>query len=138
MKKIISTAALLASLLLTSCLAIPGYINKDGNITPPYSKTILIEAESGDFTITPMESSLGRQNINPAKSSPVRSHKNDTIYLHENDIYTFTLEGNHGLTLAFRTINQEAKFKITYKNKTTEYIIHNSDICDKMINVDNF
>ena len=126
---------------LTSCLAVPflpGYVNENGNITAPYSKEIVIEAVSGELTIIPAETSKGRQNINPAKSDSLRTQTKDAIYLQETKSYTYYLEGNNSLTLAFRTISDEAVFKITYRNKTTEYIIHNTDLCDKFVYIENY
>ena len=130
-----------SAISLTSCLAlpfIPGYVNENGSITAPYSKEIVIEAVYGELTIIPAETSKGRQNINPAKSDSLRTQKKDTVYLHETQSYTYSLNGNNSLTLAFRTISDEAVFKITCRNKTTEYIIHNTDLCDKFVYIENY
>lgn len=130
-----------SALSLTSCLAVPffpGYVNDNGNITAPYSKEIVIEAVSGELTIIPAETSKGLQNINPAKSDSLRTQKKDTVYLPETQSYTYSLDGNNSLTLAFRTISDEAAFKITYRNKTTEYIIYNTDLCDKFVYIENY
>ena len=130
-----------SALSLTSCLAVPffpGYVNENGNITAPYSKEIVIEAVSGELTIIPAETSKGRQNINPAKSDSLRTQTKDAIYLQETKSYTYYLEGNNSLALAFRTISDEAAFKITYRNKTTEYIIHKADLCDKFVYIENY
>ena len=129
------------ALSLTSCLAVPffpGYVNDNGNITAPYSKEIVVEAVSGELTIIPAETSKGRQNINPAKSDSLRTQTKDAIYLQETKSYTYYLEGNNSLTLAFRTISDEAVFKITCRNKTTEYIIHKPDLCDKFVYIENY
>lgn len=137
-KKVLHICLLFCILLFSSCIAIPGYVNDNGNITAPYSKEIVIEVVSGELTIIPAETSKGRQNINLTKSDSLRTQKKDTVYLHETQSYTYSLEGNHSLTLAFRTISDEAAFKITYKNKTTEYIIHNTDLCDKFVYIENY
>ena len=137
-KKKLHISLTICFLLFSSCIAIPGYVNENGNITAPYSKEIVIEAVSGELTIIPAETSKGRQNINPAKSDFLRTQKKDTVYLHETQSYTYSLEGNNSLTLAFRTISDEAAFKITYRNKTTEYIIHNTDLCDKFVYIENY
>jgi len=129
------------ALSLTSCLTVPffpGYVNDNGNITAPYSKEIVVEAVSGELTIIPAETSKGRQNINPSKSDSLRTQTKDAIYLQETKSYTYYLEGNNSLTLAFRTISDEAIFKITYRNKTTEYIIHKADLCDKFVYIENY
>ena len=140
-KKILYISLTICFLLFSSCLAlpfIPGYVNENGNITAPYSKEIVIEAVSGALTIIPAETSKGRQNINPSKSDSLRTQTKDAIYLQETKSYTYNLEGNHSLTLAFRTISDEAIFKITYRNKTTEYIIHKTDLCDKFVYIENY
>ena len=140
-KKILHISLTICFLLFSSCLAlpfIPGYVNENGNITAPYSKEIVIEAVSGELTIIPAETSKGRQNINPSKSDSLRTQTKDAIYLQETKSYTYYLEGNHSLTLAFRTISDEAVFKITYRNKTTEYIIHKADLCDKFVYIENY
>ena len=135
-KKFLHIFLLFCILLFSACVAVPGYVNENGNITAPYSKEIVIEAVSGELTIIPTETSKGRQNINPANS--LRSQKKDTAYLHQTQSYTYSLEGNHSLTLAFRTISDEAAFKITYRDKTTEYIIHNTDLCDIFVYIENY
>ena len=137
-KKKLHLSLTICFLLFSSCIAIPGYVNDNGNITAPYSKEIVIEAVSGELTIIPAETSKGRQNINPAKSDYLRTQKKDTVYLHETQSYTYSLNGNNSLTLAFRTISDEAVFKITYRNKTSEYIIHNADLCDKFVYIENY
>lgn len=137
-KKKLHLSLTICFLLFSSCIAIPGYGNDNGNITAPYSKEIVIEAVSGELTIIPAETSKGRQNINPAKSDSLRTQKKDTVHLHETQSYTYSLEGNNSLTLAFRTISEEAVFKITYRNKTTEYIIHKTDLCDKFVYIENY
>ena len=137
-KKVLHICLLFCILLFSSCVAVPGYVNENGNITAPYSKEIFVEAMSGELTIIPAETAKGRQNINPAKSDSLRTQKKDTVYLQENQSYTYSLEGNHSLTLAFRTISDEAVFKITYRNKTTEYIIHNTDLGDKFVYIENY
>ena len=70
-------------LLFSSCCAIPGYINKDGAITPKYFKEIQIESIKGFVSISPVETSKGITNVNPAKSDPLVSKKQKTIYLSE-------------------------------------------------------
>lgn len=137
-KKELHLSLTICFLLFSSCIAIPGYVNENGSITAPYSKEIVIEAVSGELTIIPAETSKGRQNINPAKSDSLRTQKKDTVHLHETQSYTYSLEGNNSLTLAFRTISEEAVFKITYRNKTTEYIIHKTDLCDKFVYIENY
>lgn len=137
-KKILHIYLPLCILLFSSCIAVPGYVNDNGNITAPYSKELVIEAVSGELTIMPAETSKGRQNINPAKSDSLRTQKKDTVYLYESQSYTYSLDGNHSLTLAFRTISDEATFKITYRNKTSEYTIHNTDLCDKFVYIENY
>ena len=137
-KKILYISLTICFLLFSSCIAIPGYVNDNGNITAPYSKEIVIEAVSGELTIIPAETSKGRQNINPSKPDSLRTQTKDTIYLQETKSYTYYLEGNNSLTLAFRTISDEAAFKITYRNKTTEYIIHKADLCDKFVYIENY
>ena len=140
-KKILHISLTICFLLFSSCIAVPflpGYVNENGNITAPYSKEIVIEAVSGELTIIPSDTSKGRQNINPSKSDSLRTQTKDAIYLQETKSYTYYLEGNNSLTLAFRTISDEAAFKITYRNKTTEYIIHNTDLCDKSVYIENY
>ena len=53
--------------LFTSCFTIPGYVDKDGNITPQYFKEIKIEAIKGNVSIIPFETSKGILNKNPTK-----------------------------------------------------------------------
>ena len=125
-------------LLFSSCCAIPGYINMDGAITPKYFKEIQIESIKGFVSITPVETSKGITNINPAKSDPLVSKKQKTIYLSEGNYHYYTIEGNHSVIFSLRTLDDEAIIKITYKNKTTEYTIHNSDISDKLVYCDNY
>ena len=137
-KKVLHISPLLCILLFSFCIALPGYVDDNGYVTAPYSKEIVVEAVSGELTILSAETSKGRQNINPAKSDSLRTQKKDTVHLHETKSYIYSLEGNHSLTLAFRTISDEAAFKITYKNKTTEYIIHNTDSCDKFVYIENY
>lgn len=61
-----------------------------------------------------------------------------TIYLSEGNYHYYTIEGNHSVIFSLRTLDDEAIIKITYKNKTTEYTIHNSDISDKLVYCDNY
>lgn len=124
--------------LFSSCIAIPGYVDNNGNITAPYSSEITIEIIAGAVTIISSETSKGVQNINPAKSDPLKTKKNDTVYLPENNTYSYHLEGNHSIVFAFRTLNDEATFKITYKNAIQEYTIHKSDISDKFVYLENY
>lgn len=137
-KKILKMCSLFFIFLFSSCIAVPGYVDDNGNITAPYSEEIIIEAFSGSLTIIPTETSKGRQNINPAKSDLSKTKKADTIYLQENKTYSYSLEGNHSITFAFRTISEEATFKITYRHKTEEYIIHSVDLCDKFVYIENY
>ena len=76
--------------------------------------------------------------INPVKSDPLKTQKNDTVYLPENDTYSYYLEGNHSIVFAFRTLYDEATFKITYRNTVQEYTIHKSDISDKFVYLENY
>ena len=137
-KKLFHICPLVIIFLFSSCIAVPGYVDDNGYITAPYSKEIIVEAESGSLTIIPMETSKGRQNINPAKSDALKTQTLNPVYLSETKTYSYSLEGNHSITLAFRTISDEATFKVTYKNKTTEYIIHNTDLCDKIVYIENY
>ena len=137
-KKFFHICPLLFIFLFSSCIAVPGYVNDNGYITAPYSNEIIVEAESGALTIIPMETSKGRQNINPAKNDALKTKTLNPVYLSETKTYSYPLEGNHSITLAFRTISDEATFKVTYKNKTTEYIIHNTDLCDKIVYIENY
>lgn len=129
---------LLLTLLFTSCFSIPGYVSEDGTITPPYSKVILIEAVSETVSVSPVETSKGISNINPSKSDSLKSKKQNSILLTEGNRYFYNLEGNHSVVLTFRTLAKEATFRITYKNKTTEYTIHGSDLSDKLIYIENY
>ncbi len=138
MKKIFLPSLLFGFLLFSSCIGLPGSIDDEGYITPPDSKEIIIEALSGGISIVPIKTSKGRQNINPTKSDPVKSQIEDTVYLMESMSYTYTLGGNNGITFAFRTINDEANFNVTYQDKTTEYVIHSSDLGDKFIHFENY
>ena len=138
MNKVRIVVLLLLALLFTSCFSIPGYVSEDGSITPPYSKVILIEAVSESVSVSPVETSKGISNRNPSKSDSLRSKKQSSIFLNEGNRNYYTLEGNHSVVLAFRTLAKEAKFKITYKNETTEYIIHSSDLSDKLIYIENY
>lgn len=138
MKKIRIIILLLISVLFTSCIGVPGYVRDDGTITPPYSKKIIIESLSGTLTIVSVESSKGYTNINPIKSDPLTTQKKKTEFLSETDKTYYNVEGNHSIVFAFRTIDKEAKFTITYKNETTEYTIHNSDLSDKLIYIENY
>ena len=106
-------------LLFSSCCAIPGYINKDGAITPKYFNEIQIESIKGFVSISPVETSKGITNVNPAKSDPLVSKKQKTIYLSEGNYHHYTIEGNHSVIFSLRTLDDEAIIKITYKNKTT-------------------
>lgn len=124
--------------LFSSCIAVPGYVDKNGNITAPYSSEIVIETITGALTIISEEASKGIQNVNPVKSDLLRTQKNDPVYLPENNTYSYYLEGNHSIVFAFRTLNDEATFKIKYKNKIQEYIIHRSDISDKLVYIENY
>ncbi|MBO4533750.1 MAG: hypothetical protein J5726_08670 [Treponema sp.] len=138
MKNLFYICILLFILLFSSCIAIPGYIDDNGNITAPYSEEIIVEAVSGTLIIIPTETSKGPQNINPAKNEALKTQKKETIYLSENKTYCYSLEGNHSITFAFRTIADESTFKITYRHKTTEYIIHSTDFCDKFVYIENY
>ena len=117
MNKVRIVVLLLLALLFTSCFSIPGYVSEDGSITPPYSKVILIEAVSESVSVSPVETSKGISNRNPSKSDSLRSKKQSSIFLNEGNRNYYTLEGNHSVVLAFRTLAKEAKFKITYKNE---------------------
>ena len=68
MRNLFYICILLFILLFSSCIAIPGYIDDNGNITAPYSEEIIVEAVSGTLIIIPTETSKGPQNINPAKN----------------------------------------------------------------------
>ncbi len=67
MKNHFSLFLFLFIILFTSCVAIPGYVDNNGNITPPYSSEIVIESISGTLSIIPTETAKGLQNINPVK-----------------------------------------------------------------------
>ena len=54
-KKFLHLFLLFCILLFSSCVAVPGYVNENGNITAPYSKEIVIEVVSGELTIIPAE-----------------------------------------------------------------------------------
>ena len=138
MKKIFPTCLLFIFLLFSSCIGVPGYIDNEGYITPPYSKEIVIEAISGGISIVPAETSKGRQNINPTKSDLSKSQINQTVYIMESKSYTYFLEGNHSIIFSFRTLYDEARFTITYLGKTTEYVIHSSDLSDKFVYIENY
>ncbi len=138
MKNHISLLLFLFIILFTSCVAIPGYVNNSGNITPPYSSEIVIESISGTLSIIPTETSKGLQNTNPVKSDPLKTQKKDTVYLRENATYIYSLEGNHSIVFAFRTLDNEATFKVKYKNKIQEFTIHSSDISDKFVYIENY
>lgn len=138
MREIRLICLFLLSLLLTGCFSIPGYVSKDGSITPPYSSEILIESLQGTVVITPVETSKGISNVNPTKSDPLRSQKQDMIILNEGSTYYFNLEGNHNVVFGFRTLEKEATFRITYKDEATECTIHSSDFTDKLIYIENY
>ena len=138
MKKIFPTCLLFILLLFSSCIGVPGYIDDEGYITPPYSKEIVIEAISGDISIVPVETSKGRQNINPTKSDLIKSQINQAVFLMESKTYSYSLEGNHSIIFAFRTISDGAHFTVTYMDKTTEYVIHSSDLSDKFVYIENY
>lgn len=138
MREIRLICLFLLSLLFTGCFSIPGYVSKDGSITPPYSSEILIESLQGTVVITPVETSKGISNVNPTKSDPLRSQKQDMIILNEGSTYYFNLEGNHNVVFGFRTLEKEATFRITYKDEATECTIHNSDFTDKLIYIENY
>ncbi len=137
-KSLLSILCIILNFLFTSCFTIPGYVDKDGNITPSYLKNIKIEALKGNVSIIPIETSKGISNKNPIKSDPVRYQKNDSIFLTEGNEYSCTLEGNHSLVFSLRTLDEEAIIAITYKNKTKEYTILNSDLIDKLVYIENF
>ena len=138
MKKNCLLTVFLLLFLFSSCIAVPGYVDKNGNITAPYSSEIVIETITGALTIISEETSKGIQNINPTKSDPLKTQKKDPVYLPENNTYSYYLEGNHSIVFAFRTLNDEATFKIKYKNKIQEYTIHRSDISDKLVYIENY
>ena len=138
MKKNCLLTVFLLLFLFSSCIAVPGYVDKNGNITAPYSSEIVIETITGALTIISEEASKGIQNVNPVKSDLLRTQKNDPVYLPENNTYSYYLEGNHSIVFAFRTLNDEATFKIKYKNKIQEYTIHRSDISDKFVYIENY
>ena len=50
MKKSVSILIIIFNFIFTSCFTIPGYVDKDGNITPPYLKEIKIEALKGNLS----------------------------------------------------------------------------------------
>lgn len=138
MKKMYTSLFIIFIFLFTSCFTIPGYVDKDGNITPSYLKQIKIEAVKGNVFIIPFETSKGIINKNPTKSSPVKSQKKDSIFLKEGNQYFCALEGNHSLVVSLRTLDEEAIIAITYRKKTNEYTIHNSDLGDKLVYIDNY
>ena len=138
MKNHFSLFLFLFIILFTSCVAIPGYVDNNGNITPPYSSEIVIESISGTLSIIPTETAKGLQNINPVKSDPLKTQTKDTVFLCENATYSYFLEGNHSIVFAFRTLDEEATFKVTYKNKIQEYTIHSSDLIDKFVYIENY
>lgn len=138
MKKSVSILIIIFNFIFTSCFTIPGYVDKDGNITPPYLKKIKIEALKGNLSIFPFETSKGISNVNITKSAPIKSQQKDCIFLKQGNSIIYNIEGNHSLIFSFRTLDDEANFTITYRNKTTEYTIHNSDISDKLVYCDNY
>ena len=138
MKNHFSLFLFLFIILFTSCVAIPGYVDNNGNITPPYSSEIVIESISGTLSIIPTETAKGLQNINPVKSDPLKTQTKDTVSLCEKATYSYSLEGNHSIVFAFRTLDEEATFKVTYKNKIQEYTIHSSDLIDKFVYIENY
>ncbi len=129
---------ILIAFYFTGCFSIPGYVSNNGSITPPYSKEICIETLSGELSVTPMETSKGIMNKDPAKSDPLKYRKQNTIFLSESTTYYYDLEGNHSIVLAFRTLSKEAVFRITYKGVASEVTIHNSDLGDKLIYLENY
>lgn len=75
MKKKYTHLFIIFIFLFTSCFTIPGYVDKDGNITPQYIKEIKIEVIKGNVSIVPFETSKGILNKNPTKSELVKSQK---------------------------------------------------------------
>ena len=138
MKKKYTHLFIIFIFLFTSCFTIPGYVDKDGNITPQYIKEIKIEVIKGNVSIIPFETSKGILNINPTKSELVKSQKKDNLFLKEGNQYFYTLEGNHCLVISLRTLDEEAIIAITFKNKRNEYTIHNSDLLDKFLYFENY
>ena len=138
MKKKYTHLFIIFIFLFTSCFTIPGYVDKDGNITPQYIKEIKIEVIKGNVSIIPFETSKGILNINPTKSELVKSQKKDNLFLKEGNQYFCALEGNHSLVVSLRTLDEEAIIAITYRKKTNEYTIHNSDLGDKLVYIDNY
>ncbi len=124
--------------MITGCFSIPGYVHSDGSITPPYSKEVFIEALSGNVTIYQVETSKGIKNIDPLKSDTMTSHHGEYFFLSENNSCNYNLEGNHSVIFAFRTMDEEATFRIIFKRKVTDYVIHNSDFTDKLIYIENY
>ena len=59
MKKKYTHLFIIFIFLFTSCFTIPGYVDKDGNITPQYIKEIKIEVIKGNVSIIPFETSKG-------------------------------------------------------------------------------
>ncbi len=138
MKKLKLPFLFLLFTLFSACSTFPGYVNTDGTVTPPYSGEIEIKSLKGFVSISPVETSKGSVNINPEKSDLLKSQKQNTIYLSETKPYYYKLEGNHSVVLSFRTMDEEAIISVTYKNKTTEYVIHSSDMCDKVVYLQNY
>ena len=138
MKKKFTHLFIIFIFLFTSCFTIPGYVDKDGNITPQYIKEIKIEVIKGNVSIIPFETSKGILNKNPTKSELVKSQKKDNLFLKEGNQYFYTLEGNHSLVISLRTLDEDAIIAITYKNKRNEYTIHNSDLLDKLLYFENY
>jgi len=124
--------------LFEGCFSIPGYVDRDGYITPNYSEEIIIKAVDNTISIYPVETSKGVTNINPTKSEVLRSKKQDTIFLSPGNNYDYVLEGNHSLVLAFRTMAKDATFTISYKGEIKEFTIHSSDLGDKYIYLENY
>ena len=119
MKKKYTHLFIIFIFLFTSCFTIPGYVDKDGNITPQYIKEIKIEVIKGNVSIIPFETSKGILNKNPTKSDLVKSQKKDNLFLKEGNQYFYTLEGNNSLIISLRTLDEDAIIAITYKNNSS-------------------
>ena len=137
MKKFLKAALFVCCLLLSSCMLIPGYVNPDGTITPPYDEQVVVKAQKGNITLNILLTDHGIQHQDSLNSGKATPQKSQSAQVQEGSSYTFSLRGNYSTMIAVRATTEDAVFSIEYKNQTEEFTIHSSDVTDKIVYLKN-
>lgn len=139
MKKILYSILMALTFVFTSCFSmpwIPGYVNEDGSIVPPYTKTAVVNVTKGTLSLTVKDTYKGEKSI---KAKPENNSENlpQKQFLSTGATYSYPIYGNHTIVIEFSSID-EAEFTITYNDESMAYTVTSKDVLGKTIYLSNF